>query len=124
MRPSHLKNGCAPADDAGATVVKFVASMKQHGKSSLLGQRMSEWQGGALYCYNDSVFTPRDFENLSKIGQASKLEKLVTTGRFGLGFNSGEHVVKKDFDTCLSLTFYFPIVNTSQFSIGLMSLRW
>ena len=50
---------------------------------------MSEWQGGALYCYNDSTFTSRDFDNLAKIGQASKLEKLSTTGRFGLGFNSG-----------------------------------
>lgn len=79
------------ADDAKASVVKFVLSTKQHGTSSLLGQKMSEWQGGALYCYNDATFTMRDFENLSKIGQASKLEKLVTTGRFGLGFNSVFH---------------------------------
>jgi len=79
------------ADDAKASVVKFVISTKQHGTSSLLGQNMSEWQGGALYCYNDATFTMRDFENLSKIGQASKLEKLVTTGRFGLGFNSVFH---------------------------------
>ncbi len=79
------------ADDARASVVKFVVSTKQHGTSSLLGQKMSDWQGGALYCYNDATFTSRDFENLSKIGQASKLEKLVTTGRFGLGFNSVFH---------------------------------
>jgi len=79
------------ADDAKASVVRFVVSTKQHGTSSLLGQNMSEWQGGALYCYNDATFTPRDFQNLSKIGQASKLEKLVTTGRFGLGFNSVFH---------------------------------
>ena len=79
------------ADDAKASVVKFVISKKQHGTSSLLGQKMSEWQGGALYCYNDATFTARDFKNLSQIGQASKLEKLVTTGRFGLGFNSVFH---------------------------------
>ena len=79
------------ADDAKASVVKFVISLKQHGTSSLLGQKMSEWQGGALYCFNDATFSARDFQNLSKIGQASKLEKLVTTGRFGLGFNSVFH---------------------------------
>jgi sacsin len=79
------------ADDAKASIVRFVVSTKTHGTSSLLGQKMSEWQGGALYCYNDAVFTNRDFENLSEIGQASKLEKVMTTGRFGLGFNSVFH---------------------------------
>jgi len=79
------------ADDAKASIVKFVVSTKTHGTFSLLGQKMSEWQGGALYCYNDAVFTNRDFENLSEIGQASKLEKVATTGRFGLGFNSVFH---------------------------------
>jgi hypothetical protein len=45
----------------------------------------------AVYVYNNVEFTPRDFENLSRIGQASKMEKLATTGRFGLGFNSVYH---------------------------------
>uniref|UniRef100_A0A7S3QAL4 Uncharacterized protein n=1 Tax=Chaetoceros debilis TaxID=122233 RepID=A0A7S3QAL4_9STRA len=89
--PQQLSELIQNADDAKATVVRFVVSMKQHGTSSLLGQKMSEWQGGALYCYNDSTFTSRDFDNLAKIGQASKLEKLSTTGRFGLGFNSVFH---------------------------------
>jgi sacsin len=79
------------ADDAKATVVKFVVSTKTYGTSSLLGQKMSEWQGGALYCYNDAVFTESAFRSLSEIGQASKLEKIMATGRFGLGFNSVFH---------------------------------
>jgi hypothetical protein len=41
--------------------------------------------------YNNAEFTARDFENLSRIGQASKLDKLATTGRFGLGFNAVYH---------------------------------
>ncbi len=45
----------------------------------------------AVYVYNNVEFSPRDFENLSRIGQASKMEKLTTTGRFGLGFNSVYH---------------------------------
>lgn len=89
--PQQLNELIQNADDANATVVKFVISFKQHGKSSLLGQKMSDWQGGALYCYNDATFSAQDFENLSKIGQASKIEKLTTTGRFGLGFNSVFH---------------------------------
>jgi sacsin len=89
--PQQLSELIQNADDAKATVVKFIISKKQHGKSSLLGQKMNEWQGGGLYCFNDATFTARDFQNLSKIGQASKLQKLVTTGRFGLGFNSVFH---------------------------------
>ena len=105
------------ADDAGASVVKVLINHKHYGTSSLLGPRMAEWQGpgalrptpgllhdvhyltwiafillcAAVYVYNDAEFTARDFENLSKIGQASKLDKLATTGRFGLGFNAVYH---------------------------------
>lgn len=66
------------ADNARATVVKFVISEKQHGNLSLLGLKMGAWQGLALLYYNDSTFTEWDFQNLSRIGQASKLEKLGT----------------------------------------------
>lgn len=96
--PQQLCELIQNADDANASVVKFVVSLKQHGTSSLLGQNMSDWQGAALYCYNDSVFTSRDFENLSKIGQTSKLERLSTTGRFGLGFNSGKFLICPNFN--------------------------
>lgn len=88
--PQQLNELIQNADDANATIVKFIISFKQHGTASLLGQKMSDWQGSALYCYNDASFSSQDFENLSKIGQASKIEKLTTTGRFGLGFNSGK----------------------------------
>ena len=33
-----------------------------------------------------------DFRNLARIGQGSKVEKLATTGRFGLGFSSCYHL--------------------------------
>lgn len=88
--PQQLNELIQNADDAKATVVRFLVSKKQHKNSSVLGQKLNDWQGPALYCYNDATFSPRDFQNLAKIGQASKLEKLSTTGRFGLGFNSGK----------------------------------
>ena len=43
--PQQLNELIQNADDAKATVVKFLASRKQYGKSSLLGQKMEEWQG-------------------------------------------------------------------------------
>jgi len=80
------------ADDSNATTVKILISNKTHPNSSLLGPKMSAWQGPSIYVYNDSTFSERDFQNISRIGQASKLDKLITTGRFGLGFNSVFHL--------------------------------
>ena len=79
------------ADDAGATVVSVLVNHKQYGTNSLLGPRLAEWQGPSVYVYNDAVFSEHDFHNLSRIGQHSKLDKLGTTGRFGLGFNAVYH---------------------------------
>ncbi|CAM9133150.1 unnamed protein product, partial [Laminaria digitata] len=86
--PSELVQN---ADDAGARTVRVMLNTREYGDGSLLSPAMSNWQGPSLYVYNDAVFTDRDFENLAKIGQASKLDKLVATGRFGLGFNSVYH---------------------------------
>ncbi|GMH69495.1 hypothetical protein TrRE_jg392, partial [Triparma retinervis] len=89
--PSILSELIQNADDSKATTVKILVSKKSNPTSSLLGPKMDKWQGPSIYVYNDSTFTDRDFVNLSKIGQASKLDKLITTGRFGLGFNSVFH---------------------------------
>jgi sacsin len=53
---------------------------------------MAAWQGPALLSYNDAVFSPSDFKNISRIGQDSKLERPAATGRFGLGFNAVYHL--------------------------------
>ena len=53
---------------------------------------MAAWQGPALLAYNDAVFSPADFKNISRIGQDSKLERPAATGRFGLGFNAVYHL--------------------------------
>ncbi|OAE21027.1 hypothetical protein AXG93_606s1120 [Marchantia polymorpha subsp. ruderalis] len=79
------------ADDAGASDVSFLLDKTQYGTSSVLSPRMAEWQGAALYCLNNSVFTARDLYAISRIGQDSKLEKPSAIGRFGLGFNSVYH---------------------------------
>ncbi|KAJ0094050.1 hypothetical protein Patl1_16358 [Pistacia atlantica] len=100
------------AEDAGASEVAFLLDKTQYGNSSVLSPEMADWQGPALYCFNDSVFSPQDLYAISRIGQESKLEKPFAIGRFGLGFNcvyhftdiptfvSGENIVMFDPHAC------------------------
>jgi sacsin len=41
-----------------------------------------------LLAYNNAVFTEKDFESLSRLGDSLKLQDGLTTGKFGRGFNS------------------------------------
>ncbi|KAF7808226.1 sacsin isoform X2 [Senna tora] len=79
------------AEDAGASEVILLLDKSHYGTSSVLSPEMADWQGPALYCFNDSVFSPQDLYAISRIGQESKLEKPLAIGRFGLGFNSVYH---------------------------------
>ncbi|KAI3443790.1 hypothetical protein Pfo_000455 [Paulownia fortunei] len=100
------------AEDAGASNVIFLLDKSHYGTSSLLSPEMGDWQGPALYCFNDSVFSSQDLYAISRIGQESKLEKPFAIGRFGLGFNcvyhftdiptfvSGENIVMFDPHAC------------------------
>lgn len=80
------------ADDAGATIVKIVVDENYYATESLMDRRMEPLQGPALLFQNNAVFSEADFKSLASVGQGSKLEKLATTGRFGLGFNSTYHL--------------------------------
>lgn len=100
------------AEDAGASEVVFLLDKTQYGTSSILSPQMAKWQGPALYCFNDSVFSHQDLYAISCIGQESKVEKPFAVGRFGLGFNcvyhftdvpafvSGENIVIFDPHAC------------------------
>ncbi|XP_010245479.1 PREDICTED: sacsin [Nelumbo nucifera] len=79
------------AEDAGASEVTFLLDKTQYGTSSVLSPEMADWQGPALYCFNNSIFSAQDLYAISRIGQDSKLEKPFAIGRFGLGFNSVYH---------------------------------
>nr|CAD1821120.1 unnamed protein product [Ananas comosus var. bracteatus] len=108
------------AEDAHASEVIFLLDKTQYGTSSILSPEMAEWQGPALYCFNDSVFSSQDLYAISRIGQDSKLEKPFAIGRFGLGFNcvyhftdipgfvSGENIVIFDPHAC-----YLPGISPS-----------
>ncbi|XP_057960552.1 uncharacterized protein LOC131152729 isoform X2 [Malania oleifera] len=79
------------AEDAGASEVIFLLDKTQYEASSVLSPEMADWQGPALYCFNDSIFSSQDLYAISRIGQESKLEKPFAIGRFGLGFNCVYH---------------------------------
>ncbi|XP_075490038.1 uncharacterized protein LOC142528761 isoform X2 [Primulina tabacum] len=89
--PSVLFELVQNAEDAGASSVVFLLDKTNHGTSSLLSREMADWQGPALYCFNDSVFSSQDLYAISRIGQENKLEKPLAIGRFGLGFNCVYH---------------------------------
>lgn len=80
------------ADDAGATKVMIMIDENYFGTESLMDSRMAVLQGPSLVVCNDAKFTEADFRSLARIGQGAKLEKINTTGRFGLGFNSTYHI--------------------------------
>ena len=80
------------ADDAGASEVRFLLDPRQHSTDDLLEDGLSQYQGPALYAWNDAVFKKEDWKCLAKIEQSGKEEEVLKVGRFGLGFLSVFHI--------------------------------
>ncbi|KAM9804710.1 sacsin [Neosynchiropus ocellatus] len=82
------------AEDAGAKTCKFLVDFRVHSGSSedLIDPGMATSQGPCLWAFNDEQFTPEDWENIVRVGSASKENKLEKIGKFGLGFNAVYHV--------------------------------
>ncbi|KAH3800328.1 hypothetical protein DPMN_153961 [Dreissena polymorpha] len=78
------------ADDAGATEICFVYDERKHSDSRerLLSKSLSDFQGSALWCYNNKVFSEKDLRNIIKFNNSAKSEDVTTIGKFGLGFNA------------------------------------
>eukprot|EP01105_Mastigella_eilhardi_P027626 TRINITY_DN862_c0_g2_i1.p1 TRINITY_DN862_c0_g2~~TRINITY_DN862_c0_g2_i1.p1 ORF type:complete len:4609 (-),score=1093.39 TRINITY_DN862_c0_g2_i1:88-13881(-) len=76
------------AEDAGATQLTFHLVDLTFESKSLLCPAMAEWQGPALYCYNDSIFSPLDLDNLSVVGQSTKRHVCSAIGKHGVGLCS------------------------------------
>eukprot|EP00606_Chrysophyceae_sp_TOSAG23-5_P000186 GSChrysophyteH2.ASY1.ANO1.1559.1 assembled CDS len=80
------------ADDAGATSVRIMLDENTYPTESLLSSKMASLQGPSLIVWNDATFSENDYRSLARIGHGHKLDKVSTTGRFGLGFNSTYHL--------------------------------
>ncbi|KAG8429616.1 hypothetical protein GDO86_019688 [Hymenochirus boettgeri] len=82
------------ADDASATVCNFMIDMRRNMdiRENLLDPGMSVCHGPALWSFNNSEFTDRDFLNITRLGESLKRMEVDKVGKFGLGFNSVYHV--------------------------------
>ncbi|KAM6934408.1 sacsin [Xenentodon cancila] len=82
------------AEDAGADTCKFLVDLRPHkaAPESLIDPDMALCQGPCLWAFNNEQFTAEDWENVVRVGSASKEKKVEKIGRFGLGFNTVYHV--------------------------------
>ncbi|XP_044074077.1 sacsin [Siniperca chuatsi] len=87
-----LKELIQNADDAQATEVVFIHDERSYGTESLWTHQLGEYQGPALYAYNNAAFTDDDWEGIQMAGRSVKRNDPNKVGRFGIGFNSVYHI--------------------------------
>ena len=80
------------ADDAGATELNIVYDARHHSTSNLFFPHMDKAHGPALVVHNNASFTDEDFANITKLAGATKANKTLKIGKFGLGFCSVYHI--------------------------------
>ena len=82
------------ADDAGASEVYFLYDQRENEdlKGCLFDRKMSDWQGPALWVYNNEMFKEEDFRNITKLNAGTKEHDTTKIGKFGLGFNAVYHL--------------------------------
>ncbi|XP_052421606.1 sacsin-like, partial [Carassius gibelio] len=82
------------AEDAGATSCKFLIDFRKHRDppETLFDDGMALCNGPCLWIYNNELFSQEDWENIVKVGSASKENTVKMIGKFGLGFNAVYHV--------------------------------
>ncbi|XP_063069583.1 sacsin-like isoform X1 [Engraulis encrasicolus] len=87
------------AEDAGAKTCKFMVDFRKHTEpaDSLIDRGMSQCSGPCLWAFNDELFSDEDWENITKVGSASKETKVEKIGKFGIGFNAVYHVTDVPF---------------------------
>ena len=82
------------ADDAEATEINICYDARTHSipPARLLYPGMAECHGPALVVHNDASFTDEDFQNIQKLAAATKEDKPLKIGKFGVGFCSVYHI--------------------------------
>ena len=87
-----IKEMIQNADDAEATEVNILYDTRHHAKEKLFFKGMADSHGPALVVHNNSTFTNEDFENITKLAGATKANKPLKIGKFGVGFCSIYHI--------------------------------
>ena len=82
------------ADDAEATEVNICYDARQHetNPKKLFFSGIAEAHGPALIVHNNRTFSDDDFKNITKLAAATKQDKALKIGKFGIGFCSVYHM--------------------------------
>ena len=82
------------ADDAKATEVNILYDARHHTTTTdkLIFKEMAKSHGPALVVHNNAAFTEEDFINITKLAGATKKDKPLKIGKFGVGFCSVYHI--------------------------------
>ena len=102
------------ADDAEATEVNFCYDARNHrvDPNSLFFPEMLHSHGPALLVHNNKTFSKEDFENITKLAAATKQNKPLKIGKFGIGFCSVYHITDvPSFASQDCLTIFDPTMN-------------
>ena len=65
--------------------------------------KLDEFRGPALMCYNDAPFTEDDRESIQNLQQSGKAKNPHKVGKFGIGFNSVYHITGKSNNSILMI---------------------
>ncbi|XP_035691251.1 sacsin-like [Branchiostoma floridae] len=89
-----LKELIQNADDAGATEVSFLLDLTDYNTLGVTCKypELQQYQGPALYAFNNGIFTEQDWKGILATEQGAKRKDPFLIGRFGLGFNSVYHI--------------------------------
>ena len=87
-----IKEMIQNADDAEATEVNILYDSRQHTTERLLFKGIAGSHGPALVVHNNAKFTEEDFVNITKLAGATKKDKPLKIGKFGIGFCSVYHI--------------------------------
>ena len=88
-----LKEFLQNADDAAATNFAVCLDLRTYNSGDrFLHPNLSSFSGPALLVYNSSVFSEKDFQSITSIGQSGKRDDASKVGKYGLGFNASYHI--------------------------------
>lgn len=80
------------ADDAHATEIAFILDFQNYPTEKVIDKKMENLQGPALLVWNNSAFRTEDWDNICKLGGATKQDQSDKIGKFGYGLNVIYHL--------------------------------
>ncbi|PWW74714.1 hypothetical protein C7212DRAFT_211494 [Tuber magnatum] len=84
----YLANAEDCMDEGGKTATRvdwMIDYSAEYPMEKLIAQELEAVQGKALFCYNDGVFTDKDFKSIIDVGTGSKGVDYTKIGKFGKG---------------------------------------